>query len=146
MVNVLLTELLLPLTTKVLLVLVALLLRIAMVDSIDLHLVVFFILFSLDFDLLLNQALVFLSCLLLGLNHSILLQSVFLLDSDASVLIEQVDVFVVEFDLLLLARTALVLLVLFLRLSLVVELLFDFIIFNNEFFELYPLSICQYVI
>ena len=146
MVNVLLTELLLPLTTKVLLVLVALLLRIAMVDSIDLHLVVFFILFSLDFDLLLNQALVFLSCLLLGLNHSILLQSVFLLDSDASVLIEQVDVFVVEFDLLLLARTALVLLVLFLRLSLVVELLFNFIIFNNEFFELYPLSICQYVI
>ena len=110
-------------------------------DRVDLHLFFLLIFLGLDLDLLLDDALVFSSSLLLSFYISVPFQAVLLLEADSSVLIEQGDVLFVEFQRFLLflrfwlSSGFILLAVSFLGL-LFEEFLFDFVISNNEFSEL----------
>ena len=123
------------LATQVILEGLALLL---VLGGVDLHLVVILVLLGLDFDLLLDKVFVLSCSLLLCLHVGISLQAVLLLEADAGVFLEHLDVLVVELNrLFLLARRSsfLLLPVPFLGL-LLEELLFDLVVTNDEFFEL----------
>ena len=105
---------------------------------VDLHLIVLLVLLGLDFDLLLDKALVLGGSLLLCFDIGISLQTVLLLETNAGVFLEHFDVFVVELDRLFLfawSPTFLLLSVPFLGL-LLEEFLFDLVVTNDEFFEL----------